>query len=286
MTTQTTPDLRASLVAALTAGGFDVSAVELELARQALEVPLLVVRLPLSTASGAEVSVVAADSGGERGDQLVQGLAQAAADHLGSLIDGDASIEAAPDLGVVAAGFRTPVQAAVVRDGGAVVGAVLCGVDRRSGGEPFAGGPAGAAGTSAGLAGPFGSASGAGSAGSAGTAAGAAGGSFAPPAGAADPYAAHGGGPFALGAGNHPGLQLLRDVRLDVSVELGRAELTVSEVLELGVGSVVELDRAARAPVDVRVNGTLLARGEVVVVDDEYAVRITEIVDPAAGGEA
>jgi flagellar motor switch protein FliN len=59
--------------------------------------------------------------------------------------------------------------------------------------------------------------------------------------------------------------------------------MTVAEVLELSVGSVVELDRAARAPVDIRVNGTLLAKGEVVVIDDEYAVRVTQILDPARG---
>ncbi|MDH4077484.1 MAG: FliM/FliN family flagellar motor switch protein, partial [Acidimicrobiia bacterium] len=55
--------------------------------------------------------------------------------------------------------------------------------------------------------------------------------------------------------------------------------VTLADVLEYDVGSVVELDRAAGAPVDVRVNGTLLAHGEVVLIDDEYAVRITAIID-------
>jgi flagellar motor switch protein FliN len=75
-------------------------------------------------------------------------------------------------------------------------------------------------------------------------------------------------------------LDKLNNVALDVSVELGRTRVTLSEVLEFDVGSVVELDRAAGAPVDIRVNGTLLAQGEVVLIDDEYAVRITAIVEP------
>ncbi|MEM7326707.1 MAG: flagellar motor switch protein FliN [Actinomycetota bacterium] len=76
------------------------------------------------------------------------------------------------------------------------------------------------------------------------------------------------------------GLDKLVNVALEVSVELGRTRVTLSEVLEYDVGSVVELDRAAGAPVDVRVNDTLLAQGEVVLIDDEYAVRITAIFDP------
>lgn len=78
------------------------------------------------------------------------------------------------------------------------------------------------------------------------------------------------------GAGN---LTMLSDVMLNVTVELGRQSLTLSQVLNLAVGSVVELDRAAGAPVDIRVNGILFGRGEVVVVDDEYAVRVIEILE-------
>ena len=73
---------------------------------------------------------------------------------------------------------------------------------------------------------------------------------------------------------------LLQDVVLEVSVELGRSTMPLARLMNLGVGSIVELDRAAGAPVDVRVNGTLFAHGEVVVVDDEYAVRIIEILAP------
>ncbi|MDH4365451.1 MAG: flagellar motor switch protein FliN [Acidimicrobiia bacterium] len=75
------------------------------------------------------------------------------------------------------------------------------------------------------------------------------------------------------------GFDKLVNVALEVSVELGRTRVTLADVLEYDVGSVVELDRAAGAPVDVRVNGTLLAHGEVVLIDDEYAVRITAIID-------
>jgi flagellar motor switch protein FliN/FliY len=79
-------------------------------------------------------------------------------------------------------------------------------------------------------------------------------------------------------------LDKLYNVALDVSVELGRTRVTLAEVLDYDVGSVVELDRAAGAPVDIRVNGTLLAQGEVVLIDDEYAVRVTAIIDPSGGG--
>lgn len=78
------------------------------------------------------------------------------------------------------------------------------------------------------------------------------------------------------GTGN---LTMLSDVMLNVTVELGRQSLTLSQVLSLSIGAVVELDRAAGAPVDVRVNGILFGRGEVVVVDDEYAVRVIEILE-------
>ncbi|HZU80778.1 MAG TPA: flagellar motor switch protein FliN [Acidimicrobiales bacterium] len=80
-------------------------------------------------------------------------------------------------------------------------------------------------------------------------------------------------------------LALLHGVEMSVTVELGRARLLMRDLLALRAGSIVELDRAAGSPVDVMVNGTLLARGEVVVVDDELGVRITEIVGTADGAE-
>lgn len=76
-------------------------------------------------------------------------------------------------------------------------------------------------------------------------------------------------------------IELLHGVEMAVTVELGRTRMTMRELLNLRVGSIVELDRPAGGPVDVVVNGTLLARGDVVVVDDELGVRITEVVGSA-----
>jgi flagellar motor switch protein FliN/FliY len=74
------------------------------------------------------------------------------------------------------------------------------------------------------------------------------------------------------------GLQLLADIELTVTAELGRARLAVGELLDLQPGAIIELDREAGVPIDVLVNGTLFARGEVVVVEDSFAVRVSEIV--------
>ena len=82
------------------------------------------------------------------------------------------------------------------------------------------------------------------------------------------------------GGGAAGGLDKLVNVSLEVSVELGRTRVTLADVLNYDVGATIELDRAAGAPVDIRVNDTLLAQGEVVLIDDEYAVRITAILDP------
>ena len=73
-------------------------------------------------------------------------------------------------------------------------------------------------------------------------------------------------------------LDLLADVEMGVTAELGRTRMTVRDLLALTPGSVVELDRLAGSPVDVLVNGTLVARGEVVVIDEEFGVRISEII--------
>jgi len=74
------------------------------------------------------------------------------------------------------------------------------------------------------------------------------------------------------------GIDLIANLHLNVTVELGRTELTVAEVLGLGPGSVVELDRLAGEPVDILVNDRLVARGEVVVVDENFGVRVVEVV--------
>lgn len=75
-------------------------------------------------------------------------------------------------------------------------------------------------------------------------------------------------------------IELLMDVSLRVTVELGRTRMKLSQILELQHGSVVELDRLAGDPVDVFVNDRMVAHGEVVVVDDKFGVRITEMVAP------
>jgi flagellar motor switch protein FliN/FliY len=81
--------------------------------------------------------------------------------------------------------------------------------------------------------------------------------------------------------GQAHGIELLMDVALEVSVELGRSHMSIGEILALRTGSVIELDKLAGEPVDVSVNGTLIARGEVVVVDEKFGVRITEVVSKA-----
>lgn len=78
--------------------------------------------------------------------------------------------------------------------------------------------------------------------------------------------------------GSPADLDLLSDVALDVTVQLGQVRLRVRDLLSLTEGSVVELDRAVGAPVDVLANGSLIARGDVVVVGDELGVRITELL--------
>jgi len=89
----------------------------------------------------------------------------------------------------------------------------------------------------------------------------------------------------AVGVVSGPRLELLRDVELAVTAELGRTRMSLRELLSLSPGTVVELDRAAGSPVDLLVNGTLLARGEVVVVDEEFGVRITELVNTENSAE-
>jgi flagellar motor switch protein FliN/FliY len=82
-------------------------------------------------------------------------------------------------------------------------------------------------------------------------------------------------------AGDGVGLNALQDVELDLRIELGRTELLIEEVLQLKSGSVVPLDKLAGDPVDILVNGRLVARGEVLVLNDNFCVRVAEIVAPA-----
>lgn len=78
------------------------------------------------------------------------------------------------------------------------------------------------------------------------------------------------------------GIEMLHGVMMDVTVELGRAKMTVRELLALTPGTVLELDRAAGSPADLLVNGRRIARGEVVVVDEDFGLRVTEIVNDSA----
>ncbi|MFQ5698186.1 MAG: flagellar motor switch protein FliN [Myxococcota bacterium] len=74
---------------------------------------------------------------------------------------------------------------------------------------------------------------------------------------------------------------LLHDVPLAVTVELGKVRMTIQELLDMGQGSVVELDRLAGEPVDILVNGRPIAMGEIVIANERYAVRVVSIRDPA-----
>ena len=76
-------------------------------------------------------------------------------------------------------------------------------------------------------------------------------------------------------------LDLLLDVPLELSVELGRARMSIQDLLNMSPGSVIELDKVAGEPLDFMVNGRLVARGEAVVVNDKFGVRITDIVSPS-----
>ncbi|MFO7160005.1 MAG: flagellar motor switch protein FliN [[Clostridium] cellulosi] len=78
--------------------------------------------------------------------------------------------------------------------------------------------------------------------------------------------------------------ELIQDVPLELSVEVGKAHKLVKDVIDLTVGSIIELDKQAGDPVDVIVNGQLIAHGEVVVIDESFGVRITEIIDPKNNG--
>ncbi len=76
-------------------------------------------------------------------------------------------------------------------------------------------------------------------------------------------------------------IQLLLDVPMQITVELGRTKMLVKEILSLGEGSIIELDKLAGEPVDLLVNNKLIAKGEVVVIDENFGVRVTDIINPA-----
>jgi len=79
-------------------------------------------------------------------------------------------------------------------------------------------------------------------------------------------------------------LRRLSAVPVDLSVEMGRTRMTVGETLELRQGSIITLNRMAGEPVDLLVNGTAIARGEVVVIDEQFGLRVTEVIGQAPAG--
>ncbi len=90
--------------------------------------------------------------------------------------------------------------------------------------------------------------------------------------------------PFEVGlapAGEGADLERLHDVPVELAVEIGRTRMTIGETLGLGPGAIVTLNRLAGEPVDLLVNGKPIARGEVVVIDEEFGLRITEVVSAA-----
>lgn len=76
-------------------------------------------------------------------------------------------------------------------------------------------------------------------------------------------------------------LEVILDVPVTISMEIGRAGISIRNLLQLNRGSVIELDRLAGEPLDVLVNGTLIAHGEVVVVNEKFGIRLTDVVSPA-----
>ena len=75
-------------------------------------------------------------------------------------------------------------------------------------------------------------------------------------------------------------LEVILDVPVDISMEIGRTKISIRNLLKLNQGSVIELDRLAGEPMDVLVNGTLIAHGEVVVVNDKFGIRLTDVISP------
>jgi len=82
------------------------------------------------------------------------------------------------------------------------------------------------------------------------------------------------------GAGDDPKLDVILDIPVKMTLEVGGTEIAIRDLLQLSQGSVLELDRIAGEPLDVRINGTLIAHGEVVVTNDRYGVRLTDVISP------
>ncbi|OYT88099.1 MAG: flagellar motor switch protein FliN [Burkholderiales bacterium PBB6] len=87
--------------------------------------------------------------------------------------------------------------------------------------------------------------------------------------------------PTGVSAGNANDINMILDIPVQLTVELGRTRIPIKNILQLAQGSVVELDALAGEPMDVLVNGFLIAQGEVVVVNDKFGIRLTDIVTPS-----
>ncbi|MBE8717407.1 flagellar motor switch protein FliN [Cellvibrio polysaccharolyticus] len=80
---------------------------------------------------------------------------------------------------------------------------------------------------------------------------------------------------------HNPDLDVILDIPVSISMEVGRTSITIRNLLQLNQGSVIELDRLAGEPLDVLVNGTLIAHGEVVVVNEKFGIRMTDVISPS-----
>ncbi len=87
--------------------------------------------------------------------------------------------------------------------------------------------------------------------------------------------------PSSSVAGEEVNLDVILDVPVTISMEIGRTQINIRNLLQLNQGSVVELERFAGEPLDVLVNGTLIAHGEVVVINDKFGIRLTDVISPS-----
>lgn len=85
----------------------------------------------------------------------------------------------------------------------------------------------------------------------------------------------------AKNSAGSPELEVILDIPVSISMEVGRTSITIRNLLQLNQGSVIELDRLAGEPLDVLVNGTLIAHGEVVVVNEKFGIRMTDVISPS-----
>lgn len=92
--------------------------------------------------------------------------------------------------------------------------------------------------------------------------------------------ATRGGGTLVVASENAPNLDVVLDISVRISMEVGSTEIPIRQLLKLTRGSIVELNRLAGEPLDVLVNGTLIAHGEVVVVNEKFGIRLTDVLSP------